>query len=126
MTTSPYSQDLRKKVIEYLNKGNNKTETSIVFKLNRKTVANWYSRYKNEGHYLPRKRLGAKPKIIKNDFLNYVNNNLNSTSEEIGKAFNIGGSGARYWLKKFGYSYKKKPSPTWKQIKKNETNIKKS
>jgi transposase len=125
MTTSPYSQDLRKKVIAFLNNGNNKTETAIVFKLNRKTVANWYSRYKNEGHYLPRKRLGAKSQITKDDFLSYVNNNPNSTSEDIGKAFSLGASGARYWLRKFGYSYKKKPLPMWKLLKKNEKNIKK-
>lgn len=116
MTTSPYSQDLREKVIAFLENGNNKTKTAIVFKLHRKTVANWYCRYKKEGNYLPRKRLGAKPQIIKDDFLNYVNNNPNSTSEDIGKAFSICASGARYWLKKFSYSYKKKPLPMWKLL----------
>ena len=116
MTTAPYSQDLREKVIAFLENGNNKTETAIVFKLHRKTLANWYSRYKNEGHYLPRKRLGAKPKINKDYFLSYVNNNPNSNSEDIGKAFSLAASGARYWLNKFGYSYKKKPSPMWKLL----------
>jgi transposase len=125
MTTSPYSQDLRAKVIDSLNSGNTKTEVAIVFKLNRKTVANWYFRYKNEGHCLARKRLGANPKIRKDDFLSYVNNNPNSTSEEIGKAFSLGASGARYWLKKFGYIYKKKPSPMWKLTPKNRKHTRK-
>ena len=29
-----------------------------------------------------------------------------------------------YWLKRLGYSYKKKTLPTWKQVKKGEMNIK--
>lgn len=112
MKTSPYSTDLRGKVILFLEQGHSKKEASVVFKLNPKTVATWYSRYKNEGHYLPRKRLGAKSSIEKNNFSLYVNNNPNATSEEIGKAFGISASGARYWLKQLGYSYKKKPSHT--------------
>tara|TARA_B110000503_G_scaffold135233_1_gene215460 strand:+ start:305 stop:1024 length:720 start_codon:yes stop_codon:yes gene_type:complete len=55
-----------------------------------------------------------KPKIKKDDFVSYVNNNPNATSEDIGKAFNISASGARYWLRKLGYSYKKKPLHTCK------------
>jgi len=125
MSTSPYSLDLREKVISFLKNGNSNKQTSIVFKLNQKTVANWYYRYKNEGHYLPRKRLGAKPRIKKNDFVSYVNNNPNATSEDIGKAFNVSASGARYWLRKLGYSYKKKPLHTWKLPRKSVQNTKK-
>ena len=31
-----------------------------------------------------------------------------------------------YWLKRLGYSYKKKTFPIWKQAKKSEVSIKKS
>jgi len=119
MSTSPYSLDLREKVISFLENGHSKKETSVVFKLNQKTVFSWYNRYKKEGHYLPRKRLGAKPKIEKDDFISYVNNNPNATSEDIGKVFTISASGARYWLRKLGYSYKKKTLHTWKLARKS-------
>ena len=58
MSTSPYSLDLREKVISFLENGHSKKETSVVFKLNQKTVFSWYNRYTKEGHYLPRKRFG--------------------------------------------------------------------
>jgi len=124
MTTSPYSTDLRKKVISFLEAGNTQKATSIIFKLNPKTVSTWYSRYKNEGHYLPRKRLGARSKIEKNKFSTYVTKHPNATSADIGKAFGLSASGARYWLRKLGYSYKKKPLLTWKQTKKSVQNTK--
>ena len=38
MSTSPYSLDLREKVISFLENGHSKKETSVVFKLNQKTV----------------------------------------------------------------------------------------
>lgn len=121
--SSPYSIDLREKVINCLEDGNTQRETSKIFNLSKTTINTWYLRYKNEGHYLPRKRLGAKPRIIKEDFSNYVSDNPNATSEDIGKAFGISSSGARYWLRAIGFSYKKKPSRMWKQTKKSEINI---
>lgn len=125
MSTSPYSIDLRERVIKYIESGKSKKAASILFKLNPKTVYNWYNRYKVEGHCLPRKRMGATPKINTEEFINYVNKTPNATSEDIGEAFNLSASGARYWLRKLGYSYKKKTSLMWKQTKKGEKNIKK-
>ena len=43
----------------------------------------------------------------------------------MGEHFKMSGAGAHYWLKKLGYSYKKKPSPMWKQVKKSGKDIKK-
>lgn len=123
MHKGSYSIDLREKVINFLEMGNTQRETSKVFNLSKTTINKWYLRYKNEGHYLPRKHLGAKPKIIKENFSNYVMHNLNATSEDIGKAFGISSSGARYWLRAIGFSYKKKPSPMWRRIKKSGVNI---
>lgn len=100
MSTSPYSLDLREKVIRFLEEGKSKKEASMVFKLNQKTVAIWYKRYKEEGHYNPRKRLGTKPTIDSIKFKSYVSKNANETSEEIGKAFGLSAAGARYWLRK--------------------------
>jgi transposase len=120
MSTSPYSIDLREKVINFVESGKSQTEASIVFGINRMTVNKWHLRYKNEGNYLPKVRLGAKPNIDQESFIEYVKNHPDARSEDIAREFAMSASGARYWLRRVGFSYKKKPSPMWKQTKKNE------
>lgn len=116
MSTSPYSIDLREKVIKYLEAGNSQRAASRVFQLSPTTVNTWHVRYKKEGHYQARKRIGAKPSIERDDFIKYVEENPNSKTEDIGKNFGISASGVRYWLRQLGFSYKKKPLPMWKQV----------
>lgn len=123
---SQYSLDLRQKVIKFVHAGNTQRSASKVFNLSKGTVNAWCLRYKSEGHCCARKHLGAAPSIEKESFIKYITENPNARSEDIGKEFGISASGARYWLRRVGFSYKKKPSPTWKQSKKSEINIKKS
>lgn len=125
MSTSPYSLDLREKVINFIKAGNSQKEASQVFGINKTTINIWHLRYKNEGHCLPKVRLGAKPTIEKEVFIQYVKDHPDARSEDIGRQFGISASGARYWLRQVGFSYKKKLSPTWKQSKSNEINTKK-
>lgn len=121
-----YSQDFRKKVIEYVNRGNSCHSASIKFELASNTVRNWYKRYTLEGHYLPRKVGGKKARISEQDVADYVNHTPHFILSEMGAFFGMTAPGASYWLRKLGYSYKKKPSPTRKQVKKNEKDTKKS
>ena len=116
-------QVLREKVIKFLEAGNSQKVASKVFKLSPTTVNIWNVRYKKEGHYQPRKRIGARPSIDKNDFIKYVEENPNTKTEDIGKKFGISASGVRYWLKQLGFSYKKKPLPMWKLIQKSDVSI---
>ena len=85
----------------------------------------WYKRYKSEGHYLARKVGGQKSKIRSEDIVLYVNASPKFTLLEMGKHFNMSGVGTFYWLKKLGYSYKKKTSHTWRLKKNREITIKK-
>ncbi|WP_371223702.1 helix-turn-helix domain-containing protein [Orientia tsutsugamushi] len=71
------------------------------------TVRNWYKRYKSEGHYKERSRPAKKGKIDKIEFEKYVLLNPNVTLAQAGKHFKISIRGASYYIKKFGYSYKK-------------------
>lgn len=123
MRTKPYSLDLRKKVIDHILRGNSQQSAVRIFKLSKTTVNIWYLRYKKEGHVEPRPRLGAKPSIDFDNFKKYVSEHPNSTSSDIGKRFGMSEAGARYWLRKLGYSYKKKRLPMWKQVERNEKNI---
>jgi transposase len=125
MSTSPYSVDLREKVINFIKAGNSQREATRIFEINKMTINRWYLRYKKEGHCQARIRLGAKPTVDKESFIQYVTNHPDARSEDIARKFDISASGARYWLKQVGFSYKKKPTPTWKQVKKNEINTKK-
>ncbi|KIE04803.1 hypothetical protein NF27_FW00170 [Candidatus Jidaibacter acanthamoeba] len=120
MSTSPYSLDLREKVIRYLEAGNRQREAAKVFNLNKTTVNKWHVRYKSKGHFCARKRPGAKPRIDIEKFIRYVEENLNARAEDIGKAFGMSSGGGIYWLKKLGFIYKKKPLPMWKLVKRGD------
>ena len=63
MRTSPYSKDLREKVIRFIEMGNTQVLASLVFELNISTVSRWYQRYRETGNFLAKKRPGAKSKI---------------------------------------------------------------
>jgi transposase len=120
MSTSPYSLDLRERVIKYLSEGNSQRAAAAIFGLSKTTVSTWYVRYKLQKHYAPKKRLGSKPSIEVDSFTKYVEDNPNITAFDLGKHFGISAAGSRYWLSKLGFSYKKKPLPMWKRIKTNE------
>ena len=124
MQTSPYSLDLRKKVIKYLNTGKSQRSASETFDLNPSTINRWWLRYRREGHYSPKLRLGRRPRLSLSEVKHYIETNPNFKSSDMGKHFGMTGAGALYWLKKLGFSYKKKISPTWKQIKRRERSIK--
>ena len=123
MRTSPYNKDLREKVIKYLESGNSQSTATVLFKLNPSTISRWWLRYKREGHYEARVRIGKKPRVNEKELQKYMELNPSFKASDMGKYFGMSGAGAIYWLKKLGYSYKKKPLPTWKQKKKDDRNI---
>ena len=103
-----YSIDLRQKVIEFIKQGKTQKSAAKIFNLNKATVNRWWLRHKREGHILPRKNLGKKASVSKVEFESYVRSNPTFTTADMGKHFNISSPGALYYLKKFGFSYKKK------------------
>lgn len=125
MSTSPYSIDLRKKVVKYLESGKSQKSASEIFDLNPSTVSRWWLRYKREGSCVPKARLGKRPSVSLAEIKAYIKFNPNFKSSEMGRYFGMTGVGALYWLKKLGFSYKKKTLPMWKQTKKSEINTKK-
>ena len=125
MSTSPYSNDLRKKVINYLNKGKTQKEAAEVFEVHRNTVSRWNKRQCQEGSCAARKRLGYKSKLDYNKIEFFVKDNADTKLSSIGIQFGISKGHAGLILKRLGYSYKKKPFPIWKQTKTNEILAKK-
>jgi transposase len=122
MTTSPYSLDLRERVIKFIKRGNSQVLAAQVFSLNLSTVNKWYMRYRKEGNFLPRKRPGAKSKVNQEALVAYITMNPDVTLKDLSTEFKVSLWGIYYWLRKLGFSYKKKPLPIWKQMKKSEIN----
>ena len=123
MSTSPYSEDLRVRVIKYLEKGNGYSEGSKLFELSISTIGRWYRRYKQEGHCKAKSRPGAQRKIDLAELECYVKSNPDITLKEAATRFGLSIWTIQYWLKELGYSYKKKPLPTWKQNKRSGIDI---
>jgi transposase len=125
MSTSPYSQDLRDRVIKFIKLGNTQVSAAKVFFLNLSTVNKWYLRYRREGNCKARARLGAKRKVDVEALTNYISITPDAKLQDLSKKFGVSIWGIYYWLKKLGFSYKKKPSAMWKQVKKSEISTKK-
>ncbi len=101
------SLDLRKKVLEHFDEYGNKTKTAKLFKINRKTVENWYIR--REESRLQADKTGPKgPRKFKVEkLLNYLENNIDSSLKDLAKEFNV--SHVQIWhaLRKNNYVHKK-------------------
>ena len=125
MSTSPYSQDLRERVIKFIKLGNTQVSAAKTFCLNLSTVNKWYLRYRREGNCKARKRLGARSKVDQEGLISYVTTNPDAKLKDLSKKFGVSIWGIYYWLKKLGFSYKKKPLAMWKRVKKRENNTQK-
>ena len=122
--TRSYSNDLRQRVIEYLDAGSNYDEVSKLFKISVSAIGRWYRKYKKEGNYEAKMRGGSKRKIALEELEEYVRTKENMRLKEAAKRFGVSIFTISYWLRRLGYSYKKKTFPTWKQVKKSEIDIK--
>lgn len=120
-----YSDDIRKKVIECVQEGSKYQEVSKRFKVSLAAVGKWYQRYKEEGRCEQIRRGGSKKKIDIEKLREYVESKPNMKLKEAAQELGVSIFTVSYWLKELGYSYKKKPSPIWKPMKKNELPIKK-
>ena len=110
-----YSKDLRKRVINYIKSGNNYSAAGERYNVSRETARKWYKRWEEFGHCNEKPRKGKKSSVKREEFEDYVNSHSGSTLLQIGNHFNISVRSAFYYMKKFGFSYKKKSPATWKQ-----------
>lgn len=123
MSTSPYSQDLRTKVMDYIQQGNSQRQASKIFSIHKNTINRWWVRYQEEGNCTARKRLGRKSKLELELIENFVKKHPNINLIQVGKEFGITARHAGRVLKNLGFRYKKKASVIWKQMAKSKLNI---
>ena len=103
-----YSIDLRKRVRKFIEEGNSQQSATKIYNLNKATANRWWQRYKKEGHVNPRMNLGRKAKIDKAELKKYVDAHPDSRLCDISLKFMVSINAIHRWLKKLGYSYKKK------------------
>ena len=123
MSTKGYSNDLRERVIEYLEGGGDYQGASKRYRVSISALGRWYRRYKKEGSYEARKRVGAKRKIDLIKLRDYIQMTPDARLKELSKRFGVSIFSISYWLKRLGFSYKKKPFAMWKQISRSEIDI---
>jgi transposase len=125
MPIRSYSTDLRSRVIEHITSGHSQASASKVFKVSTSAISRWLIRYKSEGIIAAKARGGSKGKIDPLSLKKYVQTNPDKTLSEIGVYFGVSSCAIYKRIKHLGFSYKKKPSPMWKQVISKEMNISK-
>lgn len=121
--TLPISEDLRRRVIEYINSGKDYRSAAKKYDISYSSVHRWYRRYKETGSYQAIPYPGKKPMLSNIEFMEYVKSHPNSTLAQIGSHFCMSAKSAHYYMKKCNYSYKKKSLAIWKQRQNKEENI---
>lgn len=104
-----YSEDYRRRAVEYYHEGHTQIEVQTAFKIHRKTLRDWEAREKAVS-LKPRYPKNRKPRKLPPDELKkYVDEHPDAFLREIGGQFGCGKEAVRKALKKIGYTRKKRP-----------------
>ena len=113
---NPYSEDLRKKVVEALSRGTTKSEAARSFGVSRSSVKR-YAKLADEGRPLtPKRRPGSKPKmdqsarrLLEADMEERPSATLSDRREYLGRVcgISVSESTVSRMLKRMGWSRKK-------------------
>jgi transposase len=108
-----YSLDLRKKVINFLERTPNMSKASEYFGLNYNTVRAWFKAYKEENRLAPKEAYRQEPyKLNWEELRTFVEQNPDKYQAEYAEHFGVSRGQIGKVLKKLGFTHKKKASPT--------------
>ena len=113
----PYSEDLREKVLKYLEENGNKKATCRVFKICRATIYRWLLRKDQTGNIKPFRRKYAYKKIDDNLLLEYIKKHPDHFLKEIGAHFSLTPQTIFYALRRLKIKRKKKLLSIRKEMK---------
>jgi transposase len=122
----PYSIDLRKKVIQLIKQGKQKSEISKLLSINRSTIFRWYKRFEEVGNvdFKGYNNNQEKIKISQNILERIIKNNPSLTLFEIAKEVgNVSDVTVLNSLRRLGYSFKKSHGYIKKEMKKKDKNL---
>jgi transposase len=125
---TPYSYDLRAKVLQAIDEGMTKTQASQVFRLSRNTINLWLKRREETGDCKAKVgyQKGYRPKIADLEkFKEFARQHGRKTQAEMAQAWNedISARTIGSCLKKIGFTRKKKLMDTEKEMKKKDDNF---
>lgn len=117
-----YSHDLRKKTLDYIEKGGSRQLASEIFGVTTRTIQNWMHRQKLG--ILPAKMRQSSPSKIDNDKLKkYIENHPDHYLREIAKAFGSTLQAVFYACKRLKITLKKRHRIIKKEMRKNENSL---
>jgi len=108
-----YSEDYRKRVLEYLEEGHSWAEVRSTFKISNTAISSWRKKYKETGEIkdVPRRRKAFK-KLDPEKLKEYVKEHPDAYQKEIGEVFGCSDVAVGKALKRLGITRKKRPSDT--------------
>lgn len=115
-----YSLDLRERVLQYLEKNQNREAASRLFQVGVATIYRWLSRKKEKGNVEPLRRPHAYKRIDDQKLINYIEKNPDHFLSEIGRHFNLTPQAIFYALKRLKITRKKSSLSTKKGTKRKE------
>lgn len=119
-----YSEDYRRRAVEYHREGHSLEEVREAFKIYPSTLRDWESRY-NDGDLTPRYPETRRARKLPLDELReYVDSHADDFQREIGEHFGCSQAAVGKALAKLNYSNKKKRFVTENDPKKRERSIK--
>jgi transposase len=119
----PYSVDLRRRVLEYIEETADKTKASQLFKVGIATIYGWIARKKQSGSVEPSPKKTYKKKIDDHKLMAYIEENPDHFLSEIAIHFNTTLQAIFYALQRLKITRKKRPRFTKKETRKPEPNL---
>ena len=111
-----YSEDLRKKAVEYVEKGHSQRKTADTFGISRYALQQWL-KLKEETGSLSKKPQERKPKKLHPELLKaYLQDHPDAYLQEIGDAFGCSDTAVMKAFKRLGITRKKRQSGTANKI----------
>jgi transposase len=104
-----YSEDFREAVIKYLEDGHSKSETSLIFGVDRRTIYSWQKLKEKQGHLRRKPPYKIKyRKMNPEKLIEFIQQNPDFTLIEIGDHFGVSGTSVYDACKKLKITRKKK------------------
>lgn len=119
----PYSVDLRRRVLAYIEETADKTKASQLFKVGISTIYRWIDRQKQRGNVEPSPSKVYKKKINDQKLIAYIEKNPDHFLSEIATHFNVTLQAIFYALKRLKITRKKRLRFTRKEMKNSEQSL---
>ena len=114
-----YSEDIRRRVLDYLSEGHTQQRAKQVFKVGISTMRSWQKQLSEQGHLKPKPLNRPFKKIDPEKLSAYISENPDAYLREIAEVFSCTEEAVRQALAKLKITRKKRLRSTVSETKKN-------